>query len=73
VAYYQRALHGIANVLNDGLDIRGYFAWSAFDNYEWMRGYGPKFGIIHVDRTTQKRTLKPSALFLGEIAKANQF
>jgi beta-glucosidase len=73
VAYYQRALRGVANALNDGLDIRGYFAWSAFDNYEWMRGYDPKFGIIHVDRTTQKRTVKPSALLLGEIAQANQF
>lgn len=72
ITYYERALGGVANCLRDGLDIRGYFAWSAFDNFEWMQGYGPKFGIIHVERSTQKRTPKPSARFLGEIAKNNQ-
>jgi beta-glucosidase len=72
VAYYQRALRSVANALDEGLDIRGYFAWSAFDNFEWLMGYGPKFGIIHVDRSTQKRTIKPSARLLGEIALANQ-
>jgi len=72
VAYYQRALRGVANAIDDGLDIRGYFAWSAFDNFEWMRGYGPKFGIIQVDRANQKRIAKPSAQFLGKIAKTNQ-
>ena len=72
VTYYQRALRGVANAIDDGLDIRGYFAWSAFDNFEWMRGYGPKFGIIQVDRATQKRMAKPSAQFLGKISKTNQ-
>jgi beta-glucosidase len=72
IAYYRRALRSVANALKDGLDIRGYFAWSAFDNFEWMMGYGPKFGLIHVDRSTQVRTTKPSARFLGEIARTNQ-
>ena len=71
VAYYQRALRGTANALRDELDIRGYFAWSAFDNFEWLMGYGPQFGIIHVDRATQKRTPKASAHLLGEIARTN--
>jgi len=71
VAYYQRALLGVANALGEGLDIRGYFAWSAFDNFEWMGGYIPKFGIIHIDRGTQVRTPKPSAYVLGEIARTN--
>ena len=69
--YYRRALSGVRRCLSDGIDIRGYFAWSAFDNYEWMRGFGPKFGIIEVDRSTQTRTVKPSARWLGEVAKAN--
>ncbi len=73
VAYYQHALQGVANVLNDGLPVTGYFAWSAFDNYEWMMGYKPQFGIIQVDRTTQKRTIKPSARMLGDIARRNRF
>lgn len=70
VEYYRRALQGVANCLNDGLDVRGYFAWSAFDNFEWMLGYRPTFGIIAVDRETQERTIKPSARWLGEIAQS---
>ena len=73
VAYYQRALQGVASTLDDGLPIKGYFAWSAFDNFEWMRGYEPQFGLIHVVRETQKRTVKPSARLLGDIARANRF
>jgi beta-glucosidase len=73
IAYYQKALTGVAKILADGIDLRGYFAWSAFDNFEWMLGYGPKFGLIAVDRETQKRTVKPSAQMLGKIARENSF
>jgi len=73
VEYYRRALQGVANCLNDGLDVCGYFGWSAFDNFEWLLGYRPTFGIIAVDRETQERTIKPSARWLGEIAQANGF
>ena len=72
LAYYQQALQGVANAINDGLDISGYFVLSAFDNFEWLRGYDPQFGLIHVDRETQKRTVKPSAQWLGAIARANR-
>jgi beta-glucosidase len=71
--YYHRALRGVANCLNDSLDIRGYYAWSAFDNFEWMLGYRPTFGLIAVDRETQIRTVKPSARWLGQVARANGF
>jgi len=71
--YYRRALQGVANCLNDGLDVRGYFAWSAFDNFEWLQGYRPTFGIIAVDRETQGRTVKPSGRWLGQVARANGF
>ena len=71
--YYQRALQSVAGCLRDGLDVRGYFAWSAFDNYEWMLGYRPTFGLIAVDRETQKRIVKPSARWLGAVARANGF
>ena len=73
VAYYHRALQAVVECLNDGVDVRGYYAWSAFDNYEWQLGYEPHFGLIAVDRETQERTVKPSARFLGEIARANAF
>ena len=73
IEYYQRALKGMVNALNDGLDIRGYFSWSAFDNFEWLYGYEPQFGLIHVDRDTQKRTVKPSGRMMGEIARTNWF
>jgi beta-glucosidase len=73
IEYIQRALKGVANCLNDGLDVRGYTYWSAMDNFEWSLGYRPTFGLIAVDRETQTRTVKPSARWLGNIARANGF
>jgi beta-glucosidase len=71
VEYIQRALAGLKSAIDDGVDVRGYVAWSLMDNFEWMSGYTPKFGIVAVDRTTQKRTIKPSAAVLGNIARRN--
>lgn len=71
IEYVSEALRGIEACLRDGLDVRGYFYWSAFDNYEWMYGYEPKFGIIKVDRMSQERIVKPSAKWLGEVARSN--
>ena len=65
--YVEIALQGIANCLADGIDVRGYFYWSALDNFEWVFGYRPTFGLIAVDRATQARTVKPSAHWLGSI------
>jgi len=70
-AFVDEALSELHGAIADGVDIRGYFYWSLFDNYEWMAGYGPKFGLIGVDRTTQQRQIKPSAAAYGEIARAN--
>jgi beta-glucosidase len=72
VVYFQRALRSVADAIEDGIDVRGYFAWSALDNFEWVSGYVPKFGIIAVDRATQARTPKPSAYWLGAVARANR-
>lgn len=71
VEYLQRALRSVAACMQDGIDVRGYFCWSAFDNFEWNSGYRPKFGIIAVDRETQARTPKGSARWLGRVARAN--
>ena len=71
VEYYQRALTSLKRAIDDGADCRGYITWSLLDNFEWMSGFEPKFGIVAVDRTTQKRTIKPSAAILGNIARRN--
>jgi beta-glucosidase len=71
VEYVRGALEGVLSCLADGLDVRGYTYWSAFDNFEWAFGYRPTFGLVAVDRATQVRTPKPSAHWLGEVAKRN--
>ncbi len=71
IRYVTDALGGLRRCLDDGLDVRGYFYWSCLDNFEWAHGYGPQFGLVGVDRTTQVRTPKPSASWLGAIARAN--
>jgi len=71
VEYIQRALAGLKRCLDDGIDVRGYVHWSLLDNFEWIFGFGPKFSLVAVDRETQKRTAKPSAIMLGKIAKSN--
>jgi beta-glucosidase len=53
----------------DGLDLRGYFAWSLLDNFEWSLGYSKRFGIVHVDYATQRRTPKASARFYAEVIR----
>ncbi|HEY1313949.1 MAG TPA: family 1 glycosylhydrolase [Steroidobacteraceae bacterium] len=52
-------------------NVRGYIHWSLLDNFEWLFGYRPKFGLIAVDRKTQTRTIKPSGRHLGDLARSN--
>src|SRR4051794_108607 len=72
IAYVERALAGVRRCLDDGIDVRGYTYWSALDNFEWALGYRPEFGLIEVDRATFERKPKPSAKWLGGVARANQ-
>ena len=71
IDYYRRALVGLKRAVDDGVNVRGYITWSLMDNFEWMSGFEPKFGIVAVDRSTQRRTIKPSATYLGTIARNN--
>jgi len=60
VAYYDGHLQAVHRAKQRGADMQGYFAWSLLDNYEWAEGYEKRFGIVHVDYETQKRTPKAS-------------
>jgi beta-glucosidase len=71
VAFVERAVANVESCLRDGIDVRGYIHWSLMDNFEWVSGYGPKMGLVAVDRETFERTVKPSARRLGDIAAAN--
>ena len=62
-AYLAEHLAAVAAARAEGADIQGYFAWSLMDNFEWAEGYAKRFGIVHVDYETQKRTPKQSALW----------
>ncbi|MGD0393908.1 MAG: glycoside hydrolase family 1 protein [Acidimicrobiales bacterium] len=71
IDYVNRALHGVGHCLDAGIDVRGYFYWSLLDNFEWVLGYGPTFGLVAVDGETFERRPKPSASWLGAVARAN--
>lgn len=58
--YLQRHLAALRAARRDGVDVRGYFAWSLLDNFEWAEGYLRRFGLVHVDYATQQRRLKDS-------------
>lgn len=64
--YFQSHLDAVQNALAQGAGVRGYFAWSLMDNFEWAFGYDKRFGIVHVDFETQTRTLKDSAKWYRE-------
>jgi beta-glucosidase len=72
VAFIKRAVQGVQSCLADGIDLRSYIHWSLLDNWEWTQGFGPKFGLVAVDRTTFARAPKPSASYLGQIAKTGR-
>ena len=71
IAYTRGALEGLGRAVDDGVDVRGYLHWTYLDNFEWMAGYAKTFGLVAVDRETYERTVKPSARWLGEVARAN--
>jgi beta-glucosidase len=58
--YLVRHLHAVADAMDAGADVLGYFAWSLLDNFEWACGYSQRFGLVHVDFATQTRTVKDS-------------
>ncbi len=71
VEYYREHFRAAHAAIAQGVDLRGYCAWSLLDNFEWSLGYAKRFGIVHVDYATQKRTPKASARFISEVAQSN--
>ncbi|HEY2321404.1 MAG TPA: GH1 family beta-glucosidase [Thermoanaerobaculia bacterium] len=70
VYYLREHLAAVSRAIEQGVDVRGYFVWSLLDNLEWSLGYTKRFGIIHVDFATQKRTFKRSALVYRDILRS---
>ena len=69
--FYHRYLRELRRAAIDGVDVMGYFAWSLMDNFEWAKGYTERFGLIHIDYETQKRTPKDSAYWMQKVMESN--
>jgi beta-glucosidase len=72
VSFLRRHLDAALDALERGVPLRGYFVWSLLDNFEWAQGYGPRFGIVHVDYQTLERRVRDSARFMGAVAHSGQ-
>ncbi|NUR24584.1 MAG: beta-glucosidase [Catenulispora sp.] len=68
IAYLREHLEAVHRAMEAGADVRGYFLWSLLDNFEWAYGYGKRFGMVHVDYASQRRTPKDSALWYAKVA-----
>jgi beta-glucosidase len=71
VRYLRDHVLAARRAIEAGVDLRGYFVWSLLDNFEWSLGFSKRFGIVHVDYRTQKRTPKASARFYAGLIRAN--
>ena len=67
IEYYRWHLRAVHAAIEQGVDVRGYFAWSLLDNLEWSLGYSKRFGIVHVNFETLERTPKDSAKFYADV------
>lgn len=71
LAYFRDHLRAAHRALAQGVDLRGYFAWSLLDNFEWAVGYGYRFGLFQVDARSQRRIAKASARFYADVIRSN--
>jgi beta-glucosidase len=69
--YLQDYLVQVLKAKNEGCNVNGYFVWTLTDNFEWAEGYHPRFGLVHVDHNTQKRTIKASGKWFASFLKTN--
>jgi beta-glucosidase len=73
VEYYRRHVLALDRAIRSGCDVRGYMAWSLLDNFEWAFGYSKRFGLVHVDFQTQKRTPKDSFRWYRQLIQDGGF
>lgn len=71
ISFLDKYLSALQKANDEGADIRGYFHWTFLDNFEWSRGYTERFGIVHVDFETQRRTAKDSAFWYKKVMESN--
>jgi beta-glucosidase len=71
IAYIDAHLRAVNAAIESGVDVRGYFVWTLLDNFEWAWGLAKRFGLVHVDYSTQTRTLKDSAHWYHDVIAAN--
>jgi beta-glucosidase len=69
--YFREHIRQIKLAIDDGVNLRGYFAWSLLDNFEWGYGYSKRFGLVHVDYQTQQRIIKDSGLWYKQVIARN--
>lgn len=72
IRYYVGHLAAVASAIEQGAPVAGYFAWSLLDNFEWAEGFTQRFGLVHVDYETQKRTPKASYYWFQSLIQAQQ-
>ena len=70
--YLLRHLQAVTTAVDKGADVRGYFAWSLLDNFEWARGYDQRFGLVHVDHETQARIPEDSARVYADVLRRHR-
>jgi beta-glucosidase len=71
IAYVHQHLAAVHRAITDGARVRGYYLWSLLDNFEWAYGYSKRFGIVHVDYDTQRRTVKDSGRWYAGVVGRN--
>jgi len=71
IMYLRNYLGQLQRATSEGVPVRGYFLWSLMDNFEWIFGYGQRFGLYHVDFQTQRRTPKLSVAFYRDVVARN--
>ncbi len=72
VAFLRSHLAAAHRAIEEGVDLRGFFVWTWFDNFEWAEGYAHRFGLVHVDYATYERTPKTSARWFSEVMRTNR-
>ena len=70
--YIRRHLAAVSRAISEGADVRGYLYWSLLDNFEWDKGFGPRFGLIEVDYRTFARTVRDSARRYAEVCQSGK-